>query len=140
MSKDKVTYEKKEFKSYEDLHAWKTGQDLSVQLETMLQEWRDDTFLREWCQDLSLSLRDAMVQIMEAFYKYTNADKVKRYEAALFYTHRLAYTLRMGETLGWWQAGELHQAVEDWAKVIKQTRYHFIERGGKNLDKSEEIK
>ncbi|MBQ6154338.1 hypothetical protein IJJ27_02010 [bacterium] len=134
MSTNKSEHAKKEYKSYADMHTWKVGHEVNLQLETLMQEYRDEVRLQPWCDELTQTLRDAMVQVMEGFYKYGNQEKLRRYEAALYYVHKAQYTLQLGQALGWWSAEEFLGQLDEFEKVLRQTRFHFVEKNGKNDD------
>ena len=119
---------KKEYKDFTSLRAWQIGNDVNITAQAMLQEYRQEEETSRWCQSVQMSLRDSVVQLMEAFRKYQSSDKLRRYDACLFYINQALYTLMFGQSVGWWQVDELLADVKEYENVVRATAYHFVEK------------
>jgi len=124
----------KKYKDYTSLKAWQVGNEVTLQADNALQEYRSDPQLAHWCHDLLETLRDSVVQVIEAFYKRSNVDKLRRWEAANFYINKAVYTLQLGRQAGWWELKELETSVQEYADVARGSAYYFY----KELNKQPE--
>ncbi len=124
---------KTERKDYSSLRAWQYGHDLNIQLYSLLSEYRADLELRPWCDSVSESLRDSVVQIMEAFRKYQSLDKVKRFEACLFYLNQARYQLLLGEQLGLWVLTDFISQLDEYEQIVRSTLFHFLDKKEKKV-------
>ena len=116
---------KRERKDHTTLKAWTVGHDLIVQTDTFLQEYRDDPRLKPWCDELLITLRDSIVQVIEGYYKRDTADKWRRYEAAGFYIEKARYTVKLGQDLGWWHLEEWLTNSEAYLNLVRATSYYL---------------
>lgn len=125
--------EKKEYKDYSSLRAWQVGHEINLQLHAAMQEYRSDQEVRPWADSVILSMRDSVVQIMEAFRKYPAAEKLKRYEASMYYANQAHYTLILGEELGFWSLSELISKLIEYERIVKSTSFHFLDKKEKKV-------
>ena len=139
-SAENGTDSKKPQRDHTTLRAWQVGRDLAITIATALQEYQQDPVLKDWCYDILYSLREAMVQITEGFYKYHADEKLRRYDAARFYLHRVEYTLTMGQDIGWWQLESLIKEVNDFSTLVHRTASHFFPKKGEETADGEDKK
>ncbi|MBQ6438026.1 hypothetical protein IJJ12_01430 [bacterium] len=119
------TTAKKEYKECRDFKAWQAGHEFNQELQLWAQEYEDPK-LDRWVFELLTSARESVVQVMEAFRKYHGPEKIRRYDAAIFYLNRIDYTLELGDELGWWKSGELRPKLDDYRRIIRSTLVKFI--------------
>jgi hypothetical protein len=125
--------QRREYKEYTSLRAWQVGHDLNLEAYGALQDYYSDEHIRPWCDSVGQSLRDSVVQIMEAFRKFYRQDKFKRYEASLFYINQAHYTLQLGQDLGFWDAKNLIQSLVEYEQIVRATSLHFIDKKEKTV-------
>jgi hypothetical protein len=115
------------------IKAWQVGHEVNQSAYRIFQEYRDDSLLSPWCDSVAESLRNSVVQVMEAYYKYGSDAKLKRYEASLFYIHQAQYTLLLAQDLGLWQVGKLMTSVKQYGEIVRATSFHFIDKKPKTV-------
>ena len=127
---------KREYKDHTSLKAWRVGHDLMIAADSSLQEYRDDLRLKPWCDEIFITLRDSIVQVIEGYYKHGSPEKQRRYDAAAFYIEKARYTAKLGQDLGWWHLEEFLTQLEEYLNIVRATSYFFYkEARGKEEDK-----
>jgi hypothetical protein len=120
-------------KEYTSLRAWQVGHDLNLEAHGVLQDYINDERIQPWCDSVCLSLRDSVVQLMEAFRKFYRQEKLRRYEASLFYINQAHYTLQLGQDLGLWDVKTLIQSLAEYEQIVRATSFHFIDKKVKTV-------